>query len=88
MGTTQANASTDAFYAHIRRELEAIEEAGIDAPYMCRGGACGQCETAVVGCDGELQHNDVFLTEEERAEGKKIMVCVSRFKGKTLALDI
>ncbi|WP_433868317.1 glycine C-acetyltransferase [Ralstonia wenshanensis] len=29
MGTTQANASTDAFYAHIRRELEAIEEAGL-----------------------------------------------------------
>lgn len=29
MGTTQTNVSTDAFYAHIRRELEAIEEAGL-----------------------------------------------------------
>ena len=29
MGTTAANASIDAFYAHIRSELEAIEEAGL-----------------------------------------------------------
>jgi len=68
--------------------LEAVEEAGIDAPYMCRGGACGQCETAVMTCDGTLEHNDIYLTDEEKAEGRKIMVCVSRFKGKTLALDL
>ena len=24
--------------------LEAIEREGVDAPYLCRGGACGQCE--------------------------------------------
>lgn len=68
--------------------LEAIEEAGIDAPYMCRGGACGQCETDVVRCDGTLQHNDVYLSDEEKAEGRKIMVCVSRYRGSALALDI
>nr|WP_299500525.1 PDR/VanB family oxidoreductase [uncultured Rhizobium sp.] len=68
--------------------LEAVEEAGIDAPYMCRGGACGQCETAVVRSDGTLEHNDIYLTDEEKASGSKIMVCVSRFKGKTLALDL
>jgi dimethylamine monooxygenase subunit B len=68
--------------------LEAIEEAGIDAPYMCRGGACGQCETAVLHCDGTLDHNDVYLTDEEKASGGKIMVCVSRFRGKALLLDI
>jgi dimethylamine monooxygenase subunit B len=27
--------------------LEAMEAAGVDAPYLCRGGACGQCETNV-----------------------------------------
>ncbi|MDB5523014.1 MAG: ferredoxin--NADP(+) reductase [Rhizobium sp.] len=68
--------------------LEAIEGAGVDAPYMCRGGACGQCETGVVRCDGSLEHNDIYLTDEEKAGGRKIMVCVSRFKGKTLVLDI
>lgn len=68
--------------------LEAVEAAGVDAPYMCRGGACGQCETAVVSCDGELQHNDIYLSDEEKAEGRKIMICVSRFKGQQLDLQL
>lgn len=67
--------------------LEAIEAAGVDAPYLCRGGACGQCETKVLKCDGTILHRDHWLTPEELAEGKKIMPCVSRFEGKTLTLD-
>lgn len=67
--------------------LEAIERAGVNAPYMCRGGACGQCETRVISHDGVLQHHDHWLDEEERSSGKKIMPCVSRFEGKTLILD-
>jgi dimethylamine monooxygenase subunit B len=68
--------------------LEAVEAAGVDAPYMCRGGACGQCETAVLSCDGEIQHNDIYLSDEEKAERRKIMVCVSRFKGQQLVLQL
>jgi len=68
--------------------LEAIEAAGVDAPYLCRGGACGQCETAVVSCDGAIQHNDHYLSQVERAMGKKIMICVSRFSGERLELDL
>jgi ferredoxin len=68
--------------------LEAVEAAGIDAPYLCRGGACGQCETAVVSCDGELEHNDHFLEPDEKASGKKIMICVSRIKGNAVTLDL
>lgn len=68
--------------------LEAIEAAGVDAPFLCRGGACGQCETAVTACDGKLLHNDVYLTDEEKAAGRKVMICVSRFEGKTLHLDL
>lgn len=67
--------------------LEAIEAAGVDAPYLCRGGACGQCETDVIGYDGKFLHNDHWLTAEQHASGKKIMPCVSRFEGKTLVLD-
>jgi dimethylamine monooxygenase subunit B len=67
--------------------LEAIEAAGVDAPYLCRGGACGQCETNVLSFDGALIHNDHFLTDEEKASGRKIMPCVSRFEGKTLVLE-
>lgn len=58
--------------------LEAIEEAGIDAPFLCRGGACGQCETKVIRCDGGIAHNDHFLSDEDHAGDKKIMICVSR----------
>jgi dimethylamine monooxygenase subunit B len=68
--------------------LEAIEAAGVDAPYLCRGGACGQCETAVVRADGELLHNDHFLTDDEKASGTKIMPCVSRFVGAGLTLGL
>ena len=67
--------------------LEAIEAAGVEAPYMCRGGACGECETPVVAFDGTLLHNDHFLSPEERASGKKIMPCVSRFEGRSLVLQ-
>jgi dimethylamine monooxygenase subunit B len=67
--------------------LEAMEAAGVDAPYLCRGGACGQCETAVHACEGTILHRDHWLSPEDHAEGRKIMPCVSRFEGKTLVID-
>ena len=67
--------------------LEAMEAAGVDAPYLCRGGACGQCETNILRCDGQLLHRDHWLTPEDHAAGQKIMPCVSRFEGKTLVID-
>ena len=45
--------------------LEAIEAAGVDAPYLCRGGACGMCETQVIGYDGKFIHNDHWLDDAE-----------------------
>jgi dimethylamine monooxygenase subunit B len=67
--------------------LEAIEAAGVDAPYMCRGGACGECETRVLSFEGRLLHNDHFLSNEDKASGTKIMPCVSRFEGASLVLQ-
>lgn len=66
--------------------LEAIERAGIDAPFLCRGGSCGQCETDVATADGTFIHRDHWLEDEDRAAGKKIMPCVSRFVG-TLEIE-
>lgn len=68
--------------------LEAVEAAGVDAPYMCRGGACGQCETAVAACEGEIEHNDHYLPAADKASGKKIMICVSRIKGQEITLNL
>lgn len=66
--------------------LEAIERAGVDAPFLCRGGSCGQCETNVVRAEGDFVHRDHWLGEEDKAAGTKIMPCVSRFIG-TLELE-
>ncbi|MGE3229509.1 MAG: 2Fe-2S iron-sulfur cluster-binding protein [Hyphomicrobium sp.] len=68
--------------------LEALEQAGVDAPYLCRGGACGQCETGVASCDGAVAHNDHYLTDAEKASGSKIMICVSRISGSSITLDL
>jgi ferredoxin len=68
--------------------LEAIEAAGVDAPYLCRGGVCGFCRTEVVEVDGELIHNDHFLSDQEKASGKVIMPCVSRARCTKLVLDL
>jgi len=67
--------------------LEAMERCGVDAPFLCRGGACGQCETDVIEADGTFVHRDHWLDDEDHTSGKKIMPCVSRFVGKSLVLD-
>jgi len=67
--------------------LEAMEREGVDAPFLCRGGSCGQCETDVINATGEFDHRDHWLDEEELTKGKKIMPCVSRFLGPHLELD-
>lgn len=67
--------------------LEAMEREGIDAPFSCRAGACGQCETKITSCDGTLIHHDHWLDTDEKAAGQKIMPCVSRFDGKHLTIE-
>ena len=70
-----------------RSLLESLEAAGVDAPYLCRGGACGECETDVLELDGELIHNDHWLSDAEKAAGRKIMPCVSRARCARLVID-
>lgn len=68
--------------------LEALEQAGVDAPYLCRGGACGQCVTAVSDVQGKILHNDHYLTDAEKQQGDRIATCVSRLDGGCLTLDL
>jgi ferredoxin-NADP reductase len=70
-----------------RSLLEAIEAVGIQPPYLCRGGVCGECETDVLALEGELIHNDHWLPDEKKASGRKIMPCVSRARCTRLVLD-
>ncbi|TJZ91361.1 oxidoreductase [Paracoccus gahaiensis] len=84
----QVHCATSDRHVHVGAQeslLEALEREGIDAPWLCRGGACGQCETRVLACDGTVDHRDHFLAPDERAD--RIMPCVSRFRGTLLTLD-
>lgn len=67
--------------------LEAAEAAGIGIPYLCRGGACGYCETDVLEVEGEIIHRDIWLSDEQKLSGKKFMPCVSRANCTRLVLD-
>ncbi len=52
----------------------------------CLEGVCGTCETAVVG--GEPDHRDSLLSDDEKAAGDYMMICVSRCLGARLVLDL
>jgi ferredoxin len=68
--------------------LEAIESSGVQPPFLCRGGACGQCEMEVLDCDSSLLHNDLFLSQADRDSGRKIMPCVSRVTGGCITVNL
>jgi ferredoxin-NADP reductase/predicted pyridoxine 5'-phosphate oxidase superfamily flavin-nucleotide-binding protein len=66
--------------------LDAVQAAGVDAPAACRTGTCGTCAVKVL--DGEPQHRDSVLTEDERTSGRRMCICVSRAVGERLVLDL
>lgn len=66
--------------------LEALDRAGISVPRLCRRGVCGECRTPVTR--GEIDHRDMYLSSEERAQGKLIMPCVSRAANQHLELPL
>lgn len=68
--------------------LEAAEQAGYAVPYLCRGGACGYCETEVLEIEGELDHRDDWLSEEDKLSKRKFMPCVSRANCSRLVVDL
>jgi vanillate O-demethylase ferredoxin subunit len=66
--------------------LDALLDAGIAANYACTEGVCGTCETRVL--EGIPDHRDQFLSKEEQAANKSIMICCSGAKSRTLILDL
>lgn len=66
--------------------LEALEATGRRIPNMCRQGVCGECVLPV--SRGRPLHRDHYLSEEERAEGRAIMCCVSRSLDPELELSL
>jgi tetrachlorobenzoquinone reductase len=66
--------------------LNALLDAGVAASYACTEGVCGTCETRVI--DGVPDHRDLFLSKEEQAANKSMMICCSGSKSPTLVLDV
>jgi ferredoxin-NADP reductase len=61
--------------------LQALRAAGIDVASDCEEGLCGTCEVAVVSAE-DIDHRDGVLSRDERREGKRIMACCSRARGR------
>ncbi|MGY4928861.1 PDR/VanB family oxidoreductase [Streptomyces sp. 900105755] len=66
--------------------LDTVRAAGVEVLYSCTEGTCGTCETDVL--EGDPDHRDSVLTEEERAAGETMLICVSRCRGARLVLDL
>jgi len=64
----------------------ALGRCGIDVPVSCAEGLCGTCLVRVV--DGNIEHNDLFLTTEERARNDQFAPCCSRASSPLLVLDL
>ena len=66
--------------------LAALREAGVDLPASCEQGICGTCLTRVL--DGEPEHRDLYLSEEEQAANDCFTPCCSRSRSPRLVLDL
>lgn len=66
--------------------LQAIESHDVEVECLCREGVCGTCETTIL--EGEAEHLDQYLSDDEKAAQKTMMICVSRAKGNRIVLDL
>jgi tetrachlorobenzoquinone reductase len=66
--------------------LDALQAAGVDAPFSCAQGVCGACETRVL--EGVPDHRDMILSPQEKAANRTMMICCSGSRTPMLVLDI
>ena len=64
--------------------VRAIELAGLRVPTSCLSGLCGACKTDYL--EGEVEHNDYILSDEEHKTC--LTLCVSRSRSPLLVLDL
>ncbi|MFD5985345.1 PDR/VanB family oxidoreductase [Streptomyces cyaneofuscatus] len=64
--------------------LAAVREELPNVSYSCEQGFCGTCQQRVL--EGEIDHRDELLTDDER--GDSMLICVSRCRGARLVLDL
>lgn len=93
-----SNPTSDAFRVTLSRSgrtvsvapgetiIDALRAAGVEVETSCEQGVCGTCLTRVLV--GRPDHRDMLLTDEERAEGDQMLLCVSRSLDYELVLDL
>jgi vanillate O-demethylase ferredoxin subunit len=70
-----------------RSLLETLEAEGIEMISNCRRGECGVCVVNVLGADSEIDHRDVFFSDSQKMEKRKMCTCVSRAVGGRLVIE-
>jgi vanillate O-demethylase ferredoxin subunit len=95
-GEQAANDASDSFIVRIAstgQEIEvtkdesiseALAGAGVAMETSCCAGLCGTCKVRYL--QGEVEHNDCIISDEEKAEF--LTACVSRATSKLLVLDL
>ncbi|WP_027015092.1 PDR/VanB family oxidoreductase [Comamonas composti] len=66
--------------------VQALESIGVCVQTSCEQGVCGTCLTRVL--EGEIEHRDMYLTEEEQAANDQFTPCCSRARSSRLVLDL
>ncbi|TCN53416.1 ferredoxin-NADP reductase [Rhodococcus sp. SMB37] len=70
-----------------RSILDVANDLGLPTLSSCEEGVCGTCQTAV--WEGDADHRDSVMTDEEKASASSMFICVSRSKaGSRLKLDL
>jgi vanillate O-demethylase ferredoxin subunit len=67
--------------------LSAMEQAGLEIMSDCLRGECGLCTVAILECDAPIDHRDVFFSDKQKAENRKLCACVSRPAGGRIRID-
>ena len=66
--------------------LQVLRANGVVVEASCEQGACGTCVVPLL--DGRADHQDVYLSETQKATQDRIAVCVSRAETDRLVLDL
>lgn len=66
--------------------LTVLADNGVDVPSACAAGLCGTCITDVL--EGDIDHRDGILSDEEKASNEYMCVCISRAKSAQITLDL
>lgn len=65
---------------------DALLDAGVYVPLSCEQGVCGTCVVRVLG--GEPDHQDMYLSDAEKAMNDQFTPCCSRAKSAKLVIDL